>query len=304
MADGHAGDAALGLRRLARIADDEGIDHRQRAGDDFRKAVRGERDRLAGQPFQRAVRAHVNERVDLRDVLQPQAEGDQRMPRRQRRIVIIGAALRRAAAVRRQRDHNVAEGLRAETERAVAHIGIVCRLAPSLAQPRDGCGRQPRQQIFVLRERERRIVGAGGERIEQFARRLRRAVHGVTGGGKIVEQREHACRHIEPDRIAGAARRAGIIRHQHGDAPFAARQGAQPHQRGDAVRDHGDAIRLGPARQRGEGETLLRRQRILEGDGAGEDAAVELGQHDMHREIGGAEPARRCRARPRAGWWR
>ena len=28
MADGHAGNAALGLRCLARIADDEGIDHR------------------------------------------------------------------------------------------------------------------------------------------------------------------------------------------------------------------------------------------------------------------------------------
>ena len=83
MADGHAGNAAFGLRRLARIADDERIDHRQRAGDDFRETFRGQRDRLARQPFQRAVRAHVNERVGLRDVLQPQPEGDQRVPRRQ-----------------------------------------------------------------------------------------------------------------------------------------------------------------------------------------------------------------------------
>ncbi len=83
MADRHAGDAALGLRRLARIADDEGIDHRQRAGDDLGKAFRGQRDRLARQPFQRAVRAHMNERIGLRDVLQPQAEGDQRVTRRQ-----------------------------------------------------------------------------------------------------------------------------------------------------------------------------------------------------------------------------
>ena len=84
MADGHAGDAPLGLRRFARIADDEGIDHRQRPGDDFRKTFGGQRDRLAGQPFQRAVRAHVNERIGFRHVPQPQAEGDQRMPRRQR----------------------------------------------------------------------------------------------------------------------------------------------------------------------------------------------------------------------------
>ena len=64
MADRHRGDAALGLRRFARIADDEGIDHRQRPGDDFRKTFRGERDRLARQPFQRAVGAHMHERVD------------------------------------------------------------------------------------------------------------------------------------------------------------------------------------------------------------------------------------------------
>ena len=92
MADGHRRDAALGLRRLARIADDERIDHRQRPGDDFRKAVRRQRHRFAGQPFQRAVRAHVNERIGFADVLQPKSEGDQRMPRRQRWIVIVGAA--------------------------------------------------------------------------------------------------------------------------------------------------------------------------------------------------------------------
>ena len=33
------GEAALGLRGLARIVDDERIDDRQRAGDDFRKAL-------------------------------------------------------------------------------------------------------------------------------------------------------------------------------------------------------------------------------------------------------------------------
>ena len=37
MADGHAGDAALGLRGFAGITDDERIDHGERAGDDFGK---------------------------------------------------------------------------------------------------------------------------------------------------------------------------------------------------------------------------------------------------------------------------
>ncbi len=101
MADGHAGDAALGLRGFARIADDERIDHGERAGDDFRKTCRGQRDGFARQPFQRAVRAHMHERIGLCDMLQPQPEGDQRVPRRQRRIVIIGAALRGTSAIGR-----------------------------------------------------------------------------------------------------------------------------------------------------------------------------------------------------------
>ena len=83
-----------------------------------------------------------------------------------------------------------------------------------------------------------------------------------------------------------------------------ARQCLQANERGDAVRDHRDAIRLGPARERREGKPVLRRQRILERDGAGEHAAVELGQHDVHGKIGGAEPARAVAPGARAWWWR
>ena len=124
MAYGHTGNAALGLRRLAGIADDEGIDHGQRAGYDFGKTIRRQCDRLAGQPFQRPMRAHVNERVGLRDVPQPQAECDQCMPRRQNRIVIIGAPFRRPPAIGRQRHQNIAEFLRAEMKGAGADIRI------------------------------------------------------------------------------------------------------------------------------------------------------------------------------------
>jgi hypothetical protein len=47
MTDGQRGNAPLGLRRFARIADDERIDHRQRPGDDFGKTFRGQRHGLA-----------------------------------------------------------------------------------------------------------------------------------------------------------------------------------------------------------------------------------------------------------------
>ena len=143
-----------------------------------------------------------------------------------------------------------------------------------------------------MRERQSRVFRPACERIKQIARRLRRAAHRITRRGEIAERRDHARRHVETDGIAGAAFGARIIRHQYRNAPFAPRQRAQPNQRGDAIGDHGDAIRFGPARQRGEGEAFLRRQRILERDGAGKDAAVKLRQHDMHRQIGGTEAAR------------
>ena len=64
MTECNRGDAALGLRGFAGIGDNERIDHRQRAGDDFREAVRTEGNGLAGQPLQRAVRADMDDRMD------------------------------------------------------------------------------------------------------------------------------------------------------------------------------------------------------------------------------------------------
>ena len=128
MADGHRRDAPFGLRGLAGIADDEGIEHRQRTEHRLGETGRRQRHRLARQPFERAVRAHVYERVDL--VLQPQAKGDECVPRRQCRIVVVGASIARAAAVGRERDQDIAERARSESERAIAQIGIVGRVAP------------------------------------------------------------------------------------------------------------------------------------------------------------------------------
>ena len=109
MADSDGGDPALGLCRLAGIADDEGIDDRQTPRNDFGKAVFAERHSLAGQPFQRAMRANMDERVAAEGLLQPQAEGNEFVARRQLGIMIVGAAVPRAAAVGRQRHDDVAE---------------------------------------------------------------------------------------------------------------------------------------------------------------------------------------------------
>ena len=171
------------------------------------------------------------------------------------------------------------------------HVGIIGGRAPSLIQAIDCRARQACQQRLILLDRQYRFV-RGGKRIEQIAWRLRCGLHRIAGGSEIVEQRDHARRHIETDGIAGAARRARIVRHQDGDLAFAARQRAQSRQRGNAVRGHGDTVGLGAAMERGEGKAVLRRQRVLERDHAGEHAAVELRQHHVHGEIGGAEATR------------
>jgi hypothetical protein len=117
-------------------------------------------------------------------------------------------------------------------------------------------------------ERERAVVRTGGEGGEQSARIFRRARNAVAGAFQVREQREYACRHIEADGVTRASRCAGIVGQQYGDTARAAWFFAQAHQSGDALGDHLDPIWLGTARERGECELLLRRQRILEGDDA------------------------------------
>ena len=48
----------------------------------------------------------------------------------------------------------------------------------------------------------------------------------------------------------------------------------------------------GAAGEGGEAERVVSLHRVLEGERAGQHAAVELGQDHMHGEIGGTEPAR------------
>ena len=123
-------------------------------------------------------------------------------------------------------------------------------------------------------------------------RGFRNLVHRVPGRSEITQQREHARRHVEPDRIAGPAGRTGIVRHQHRDPPLQTRRGLEFRKRRHAIRDHRDPVGLRPVGHAGERQAVERRHRVLEGDGAGEHAAVELGQHHVHRQIGCAKPAR------------
>ena len=96
---------------------------------------------------------------------------------------------------------------------------------------------------------------------------------------------------VEADGIAGAAGGAGIVRHQDGDAALFARRLLQADHRGDPRRHLFDPIRLGPGVEAAEGQRGVGLAFGLETDGAGKDAAVELGQHDMHGEVGRRQAA-------------
>ncbi len=65
MTDHDRRQTAFGLHGLARIVDDEGIDDRHRPQHLFRPAFSRQGQRLAGQPFERAVRTEMDQRVDL-----------------------------------------------------------------------------------------------------------------------------------------------------------------------------------------------------------------------------------------------
>src|SRR5262249_60342892 len=100
---------ALRLCRLAGIADNEWVDHRQRTGDDLGKAGPRQRHRLARQPFECAVSAHVEEPMRPA-LLQPQPERNERVPRRQPQIVVISAPMLFAAAIGWQPNQDLADG--------------------------------------------------------------------------------------------------------------------------------------------------------------------------------------------------
>ena len=93
MADGDGGQPPLGLHRLAGIVDDEGVDHRQRPQHRLGPAFARQRQRLAGQPFQRAVRAEMDQRVDLLGLAQPGIERDVGVARRAVGVVIARLAI-------------------------------------------------------------------------------------------------------------------------------------------------------------------------------------------------------------------
>ena len=132
MIDDHRGRAPLRLRAFARIVDDERVDVGQGPEHGLRQAVGRERERLARQPFQIAVLAHVDDRVRAEFPAQPAIEREIAVRRRQVRVVIAGARVDVIAARRLDPDHDVAERQQRERERAATDMRIGVRRPPAL----------------------------------------------------------------------------------------------------------------------------------------------------------------------------
>ena len=156
MIDDHRRGAALGLAALAGIVDDEGIEMRQRPQHGFRPAFRRQRQRLARQPFEIAVLAHMDDGMGLEVLAQPGIEGEIAMGRDEIGIVIARGRDRccsRAPAGRRRR-HCRSDGS-AASKRAVDEEGIALRPRPSalrLARAHATAGRD--RKCSIVRERE------------------------------------------------------------------------------------------------------------------------------------------------------
>src|SRR5262249_55643734 len=100
-------------------------------------------------PFESAVRAHVDEGIDLRNMPKPKAEREQRVAWRQSRVVIIGSTIRRASSVWRECDDDVPEAPRAKTKCAVSYVAVVSGVAPCRLYACDGFIGKGRDEIAI-----------------------------------------------------------------------------------------------------------------------------------------------------------
>ena len=301
MANRHSGDPAFGLRGFAGIVDDEGIDHGQRAEGRLDGAVLRKRDRLARQPFERAVRAQMNQRVDPLDLAQPDVERDIGVARRSCEIVIFVLARLAPAPIRLHRDDQLARAHEAENERAFAQGRIGLRVAP---------GRYDVSLEALWQDTEAsRVVGQRNDRLLRPLREMRdqrlgldRRVDVIAGVAQGLADRGDARGRVEADGITDTPAFGGIVGENAGEPPIMARFAPKLRPSCREIGDKGDAVlhrRMNDAR---ELQVVVARARLLEGYRARQNAPVDFGQRDIHREVGGRKPARRgCPGlRPRA----
>ncbi|MCL6708413.1 hypothetical protein M8R20_15535 [Pseudomonas sp. R2.Fl] len=129
--DDHRAGPALGLRALARIVDDERIEMRQRPEHGLRIAGLRQSQRLARQPFEIAVLAHVDHRVDAGNLTQIGIEGEIAVRRHEIRRMIAFLRIDVVATRRLDAEEHIAEAGERQGETTVDKERITFRSAPA-----------------------------------------------------------------------------------------------------------------------------------------------------------------------------
>ena len=199
--------AALGLRALARVVDQEGVNHRQLANGRIRATGGGKADRLAWQPLQVAVLAHMDHGVGTETAVclrqrQEAVTGQVMVRRRQVRVVVNAHRIIAETAWWLDHDHDIAEGqtrnidvlgIRVDVESArrgtplVLHIGTEFFRQGSEELLVDGSGQAELGCLHNLFGQPVRILAAGvddgvHERIRFIGTILGTGVSGDVGG--------------------------------------------------------------------------------------------------------------------------
>ena len=302
--DNHRRGAALGLRAFARVVDDERIDVRHRAERRFGEAPGGQAERLARQPFQVAVLAHVDDGIGAELFPHPRIEREIAVRRHQVGIVIGFFRVDIVAAGRLQPDGDIAaaegrngEGAAIGVARPVERIGL--RRAPAIRHCIADRFRQSGKEHLVIGERQGffdparlhgRIGRPGQQAVDQRVAVRRQVFDAVFRPRHGAQQGHRAGRGIEPDAVADAPVAVGIVGEHQSDAPLGRGPAAQLRPGGGEIGDEGDAV---GRRQVPDHRCLGRRVEPglgLEGHGAGQHAAVYFRQGDVHGDVASDQP--------------
>ena len=232
------------------------------------------------------MRADVDDGIDSL-LPEPEMERDIGMTRRARQVVIVGIAVPDITALRLNGDDRLAASDRGEMKGAVTAIGIILWCSP-----------RARQIILEL-------LGKTGERLAIFAHvpsqftaqeRVARRPHRLdvkSRRRKIRQQRLDRGQRIEADGMRDLMRTARIIR-EHQRKLLVLRGLAGKTVPGSDTRDdRRDAPGIRPMREMRELQIGIALARLLETHDAREQAAVDLRQHHVHREIAGRQAAQR-----------
>ena len=298
MVDNDGGAAALGLRALAGIVDDEGIEVRQWAEDCLREAAPRQCQCLAWQPFEIAVFAHVDDGLGTKLPPQEGVEGEIAMRRHEIGRVIGFLGIDIVATGRLDADHELAEAHQRQREETVKMEGIGLRRTPTRGNAILNLFGKTCEKLSVISNGKtfsnnstviRRVGRASHQSLHQSVAVSRQISDIVTRVAHRAHDLDGASWRIQTNAIAQAAIAVRVIGHDQGDP--AIRRRGRPKRRpiGGEFGDesHAAGIRL-VANQIGL-DPLIEPRLRLERDGAGQHPAINFRQSHAHRQIARAQ---------------